>query len=88
LYPVRSKVENIGFTENATHCEGISAYKSVFDSSLEKHFNFQHITELKEDERFLKYFSKKHKLLFRLKLLSSTEGRKQLLNELRTRVLK
>lgn len=84
IYPVLSKIENIGFNSNATNCEGISAYIDEMDTINRINFNFENIYPLnKNDKRFLKYFSKKYKLIFRIKLLMTSVGRRKLIDELK-----
>jgi len=87
VYPILSKVLNVGFNSEATHCTGISAYKAEMDLSNNKDFEFDKIIDLKnKDYRFLKYFSRKYKFIFRIKLLASLNGRKMVFNELRTKL--
>ncbi|MFT7252400.1 MAG: hypothetical protein ACI9FW_002162 [Flavobacterium sp.] len=90
IYPVLSKVENIGNSKDATHFTGgISAYQCILDTKLETSFDFKNTIPLKNrDYRFLKYFSKKHKFIYRLKLLVSITGIKLLLQELKVKFLK
>lgn len=87
VYPVLSKIENIGFNSDATNCEGISAYIAEIDTFNKINFNFENILSLnKNDERFLKYFSKKYKLIFRIKLLKTSVGRRKLIDELKLKL--
>lgn len=75
FFPVTSKVQNIGFTLDATHCDGISVYESITDKELSTNFDFNNEYILKyRDKRFLKYFSIKYKILFRLRLLFKKNG--------------
>lgn len=84
VYPYLSKVENIGFNSDATNCDGISAYVSEVDMFNKVNFDFTNVIPLnKNDNRFLKYFSKKYKVIFRIKLLKSSVGRRKLINELK-----
>lgn len=84
VFPVLSKIVNIGFNVNATHCDGISAYVSRLDRYLDKTFNFENNISLNNnDYRFLRYFSKKYKFFFRIKLLRNSIGRRMLLEELK-----
>lgn len=90
IYPVLSKVENIGNSKEATHFTGgISAYQCVLDTKLETTFDFQKTTNLKNtDYRFLRYFSKKYKFIYRLKLLTSLSGILQIGQEVKFKFLK
>ncbi|WP_162623273.1 glycosyltransferase [Confluentibacter sediminis] len=90
IFPVLSKVQNIGDTKEATNYSGgISAYYSVLDNSHYTSFDFSKTIILnKTDSRFLKYFSKKHKFLHRLRMLSSRGGVKKLTTEIKTKIFK
>jgi hypothetical protein len=83
VYPYYSKVENIGFNEEGTHCHGINVYVSEMDLTLKKEFNFVTTTiNIKTSKYFLIYFSKLYKLKYRVRLLRSSDGRKQIKEEL------
>lgn len=90
LYPARSFVTNIGHHENATHCKGINTYVSKpVDPGLSS-FDFPLFQppDQSTSRQFLNYFKRSYKLTFRIKLLAHTRGRKQLLNEIRNRLIK
>ncbi len=76
VYPFESKVQNIGFGKEGTHCKTIDIFTSFTDKSLKTDFDFEKriIVNKKEDKQFLKYFTTKHKILFRLSLLKSFSG--------------
>lgn len=40
IYPKVSKIQNIGFGEGATHCDGVNIYKSILDKSASCDFDF------------------------------------------------
>ena len=84
-----SKVMNIGFTSlKSTHCKEISCYEQKLDTYNSTDFSFNNIYSIqKHDSRFIKYFSKKHKLKFRLRLAFKKGGFLLLLNELKNRLL-
>tara|TARA_B110000027_G_scaffold134016_1_gene164441 strand:- start:2921 stop:3886 length:966 start_codon:yes stop_codon:yes gene_type:complete len=83
VYPYYSKVKNIGFSDNGTHCHGINVYVSEMDLGLNRNFNFIDYTKnLKSEKEFLTYFSLKYKLKFRIRLLFNNEGRKLLREEI------
>jgi hypothetical protein len=87
VYPVLSKIENIGFNTEASNCYGIFTYISLFDTSNRIHFDLDNIVPLSTgDYRFLKYFSKKYKLIFRVKLLKTSIGRGKLVDELKLKL--
>lgn len=87
VFPISSKVINIGFSENATHCEGISAYNSITDKDYSRKFNFNGEILLKNnDKRFLKYFSIRYKLLFRLKLIFRSGGLNLIFKEIKNKI--
>ena len=83
VYPFKSKITNIGYGENATHCTTINVLSSRYDSSISRLFNFD--KNEKEDPQlnkiFLGYFTLKFKLIFRLKLLSSVKGTRLLIKD-------
>jgi len=76
IYPYLSKIKNIGYGKNATHCATINVLKSNFDHTESRHFNFS--KELSDSSQlsknFLKYFSFSYKLLFRIKLIFKKGG--------------
>lgn len=79
-----SKVENIGFISNATNCNGISVYKTKLDYT--NNINFEFINYKKNstdvDRDFLKYFSMNYKIMYRLRLLQTSKGRRLIYLEL------
>lgn len=89
VFPMLSKVQNIGDSEDATHYNGgISAYKCQLDTAFKTSFSFEKTIELElDDKRFLKYFTKKHKFLYRLKLLTSITGSRKIYRELQAKFL-
>ena len=88
VFPILSKVENIGFNNSGVHCKEISSYKSKMDFSNNLVFDFKNPIQLKpNDSRFLKYFTKKYKLKFRFFLLFKKDGYKIVFNEVKTRFL-
>lgn len=84
VYPFLSKVYNIGFSDAATHCNGVNVFDSIIDSEYKRTFFFLEIIENEVFENeFLKYFSKFYKLKFRLNLLFTSSGRKSVTNEIK-----
>jgi glycosyltransferase involved in cell wall biosynthesis len=88
VFPTYSFIENIGHHADATHCKGINTYVSDFVDEQTRHFNFpifqipaQHMTQA-----FLRYFSRQYKIAFRIKLLKTRDGRKQLVEEIKSRI--
>ena len=47
VYPFKSKVINIGFTEEATHCDTYNRNKIVFDRSVNNDFSLPKVLEIK-----------------------------------------
>lgn len=89
VYPTKSLVKNIGFVEESTHCQGINTYVSNYENIEKRNTNFINVNLVKKEERqFLNFFKKGYKFKFRLKLLFSNRGRKQLLNELTYKIKK
>lgn len=87
VFPSKSYVQNIGFNDQGTHCKGINPYISEQAGShiTPQEFPDYRLPDQKETAEFLHYFTKRHKLLFRIKLLRSKNGRKQVFNEIKTR---
>jgi len=54
LYPKLSKVQNIGFGDNATHCTGEHIHKTIIDDSTNTKFKFPN--EIKIHKQLLKEF--------------------------------
>jgi len=71
VYPTSSKINNLGFNGTATHCLGINTYVSNLDSRFNCNFRFENFEKAKINQEFLKYFTKKYKVIYRLKLLIS-----------------
>jgi hypothetical protein len=90
VYPYKSKITNIGYGENATHCTTINVLSSRYDFSVNRLFNFD--KNEKEDPQlnkiFLGYFTLKFKLIFRLKLLRSVKGTQLLIKDFKEKVIK
>lgn len=87
VFPVLSKVRNIGFNENGTHCTGITVYDSKFDHLSKLNFDFSNVYVFKEDDySYLKFFSMKYKIEYRLKLLLYRRGRRELFSEIKNKI--
>jgi len=88
VYPFVSKVNNIGFSESGTHCKTINTNVICFDKGTVRKFNFnpdiKESMSLKSD--FLKYFNKKHKLVYRIKLIFIKGGVSLLYNEIKSKL--
>lgn len=88
VYPVESKVINIGYGDSATHCATIDVLKSRNDKKLKvrfilcKNYMVQDIIR----KEFLYYFTKRYKLLFRIKLMKSLPGIKLLLKDIKHKI--
>jgi hypothetical protein len=88
IFPVKSKVMNIGFTDRGTHCSVISAYKSQLDKTFFREFNFIDLADIKlAVNSFLRYFSFSYKLLFRIKMLRSLHGFRLLFREFKNKII-
>jgi hypothetical protein len=84
VYPFLSKVYNVGFSEDGTHCNGINVFKTNIDTLNQRRFVFSNQFEYGlVGNEFLKYFSKVYKLKFRLNLLLLSSGRKNIYKEIR-----
>ena len=88
VYPYLSKVQNIGFSEEGTNCNGIDVSLSEMDTSQKRKFVLADIVYTKQMKKsFLTYFSKKYKIKFRIKLLLTAKGRESIAMELKRRFL-
>lgn len=88
-FPSNSYIQNIGHNDQRTHCKGINSYTAAPLAS-----NVQ-IGDILSDfyppsdkliREFLKYFTTRHKIKVRLKLLPYKSGRKQIIEELKTKI--
>lgn len=88
VFPCFSFVENIGYGEDGTHCKAINSYSFKRVNEKQDSFNFKplQIPDKNSAKKFLNYFSDKHKLLFRVKMLGSVTGRKLVFSELKMRL--
>tara|TARA_R110000764_G_scaffold126511_1_gene214120 strand:- start:6356 stop:7297 length:942 start_codon:yes stop_codon:yes gene_type:complete len=86
VFPISSKIINIGFSEDATHCDGISVYNSNPDKKYLRALNFDKELFLRaKDPRFLKYFSMRYKILYRAKLLFKSNGASLVFKEIKNK---
>lgn len=73
VYPYISKIENIGYGIESTHCDGILTIVSKFDVG-EKYISilpYNLPLNEKEVENVNKYFTKRHKLIFRIGMMKN-----------------
>ncbi|MBM4863208.1 glycosyltransferase [Vibrio parahaemolyticus] len=70
VYPYKSKVKNVGFGEDATHCKGGNPFPSNFVDSNLRDFNFdKDVTFRKETLKQVNYYhSNIYKILYKLGL--------------------
>ena len=90
LFPALSKVENIGHSSQATHYSGgISAYKCDLDKSHLRKFDFSNTVDISNSGNdFLKFFSKRYKMYYRLKLMTRLDGVRMIINEIYHKLLR
>jgi len=90
LYPIFSKVQNIGYGEMATHCKTIDVLKTKHDKKYLREFVFSDkvYIDQKINYRFLNYFTFKHKLFFRIKLIFKKHGINLLLKDIQQKYIK
>ena len=90
VYPTYSLIENIGFGKKGTHCKNINPYNYKIDKRDKAEFSLIKFSkpEKRTTEKFLSYFSTNHKIVIRLKLLKTSEGRNKLLSELMMKIKK
>jgi hypothetical protein len=87
VFPTYSYTQNIGFNPDGTHCKGVNSYASIRADGQHRSFDFEpfRIPNQKTNREFLAYFSRKHKIIVRIKLLKTASGRSLLWNEFKTR---
>ncbi|WP_243348784.1 glycosyltransferase family 2 protein [Parabacteroides sp. FAFU027] len=83
VYPTYSLVQNIGYNETGTHCSGVNPYLSVQKEDIKSIYSFIPFVNPSQNRtrEFIFYFSKRHKIQIRIKLLISKNGRKTVLSE-------
>lgn len=88
VFPNKSYIQNIGHNLESTHCKGINTYISeLVDNSEDNQVLYEfYKPDKKSVEEFLNYFSLRHKLKFRIKLLSSNLGRRRLIEEFKNKI--
>jgi len=69
IYPKVSKVQNIGFGDNATNCKGVNIYKTDLDTKDKLNFKFNKDIKINEQliKEFKYIFSYKNKLISKIK---------------------
>lgn len=87
VFPKLSKINNIGFIDEGTHCLGINTYENIMDEEYKRSFSFIKFKKLGESSNnsFLGYFRRSYKFLFRLKLLKTSIGRTQIFKEIKNK---
>lgn len=90
VFHASSFIENIGHSNNATHCTGINVYtsKQVEPSKTHFHFDKFQIPDQKIRKEFLYYFSKNYKIIARIHLLKTKNGRQALAREIINKIKK
>lgn len=65
VYPKVSKIQNIGFGEDATHCSGVNIYQTILDKTSKCNFNFtdEIIPNIQIAEEFKYQYSYTNKLI-------------------------
>jgi len=86
IYPTCSLVKNIGFGDNGTHCKAINPYKVNMSKSDDINWHFRPDIIVENHMKFLKYFSKKYRLILRLRLLASLDGVKLVVKDVKSRL--
>lgn len=89
-YPYLSKVTNIGFSKNGTHCTNINSYVHIFDIENQREFNLtpHPYAEKQVNKQFLKYFKTSYKIKYRINLLKDSNGRLSVLNDIKNKMFK
>jgi hypothetical protein len=89
LFPKYTLVKNIGYGSGATHTKGINSFSTLEMDPRQTSFSFAPYQYPDKDltNRFLYNFSIKRKLLLRLSLLKSKNGRHQIIQEIKSKFL-
>jgi hypothetical protein len=84
VYPYYSKVKNIGYSKEGTHCKSVNVHQIKFDKSNKRDFVFLSNININDNlnKYFLNYFSKSYKIIYRIKLLKNFRGTKLLFEDL------
>ena len=87
-FPKYSFIQNIGHTSDGTHCKGINSYETKLIDEKITEFTFSEFTlpGKKQKKEFLKYFSIRHKIWIRIKLLRTSKGRKELIEDIKIKI--
>lgn len=90
VFPAMSYVQNIGHTAEGTHCKGINPYISSVSLDYERNILLPSLLypSKKITRDFLHYFTMYHKIITRLKLITKKTGRKMLIREINSRILR
>jgi GT2 family glycosyltransferase len=88
VIPTKSFVQNIGFGVDGTHCKGINPYRSNLINTIQTEFKLYPFKspDTKLTKQFLKYFTLKHKIYVRIRLLKNREGRSLLMQEFKKKL--
>ena len=88
VYPTSSKILNLGFGGSGVHCQSINLFATNIDASNDLSFLFNtNINEQKYfDKCYYNIFSKKNKILQRLKLFKNFEGINLLVKDIKSRL--
>ena len=89
LYPTSSKILNLGYGGQGTHCEGINPFPSYNYRASSKPLSLS--VEPLVNERTLKkvnyFYSNRYKLIFRIQQLTSHQGRNFLYRDIMKRII-
>ena len=88
VYPFKSKIKNIGYGDDATHCNTIDVLSTTHDLNFKKKFDMESNVNVNPNLRFifLNYFTYKHKLLIRLKMMFNANYRPLLLKDFKQKL--
>ncbi|MBF0252413.1 MAG: sugar transferase [Candidatus Omnitrophica bacterium] len=90
LFPAYSFVRNIGFNRKGTHCYEINPYTYLLGDPSRSEYDFKpfEIPDNAITKSFLNYFTFKHKLNVRIKLLFTFHGMKIVIDDLLYKIKK
>jgi hypothetical protein len=87
VFPIYSLVKNVGWNVDATHCLTINPYESVYNENYDIKFTSFAPPDENIRRSFLRYFTFRHKLIVRLKLLKNLSGIKLVWQDVITRIV-
>lgn len=86
VYPFKSKIFNIGFSPEATHCKGINVFEINWDKQNKNTFSFGKEIDPNYIRQYNNYFRLNHKIMYRIRALFDANKRFVLLEDIKLKV--